>query len=271
MTDGGPAALFEALVPVLLKARAAILDVWASGQYETHAKSDASPVTRADKASHHILVDGLSRLWPEIPVVSEESAEHETLPEFSRFWLVDPLDGTKEFLRGSGEFTINVALVDEGLPVFGVVDVPLARLMYAGGDGRGWRRDDRGVQPLAALAPDGAAAGWVVAVSRSHRDATFEAWLQAQGIVAREVRFAGSALKFCWIAEGTADVYPRLKPTMAWDTAAGQALVEAMGGQVLDLSGRPLRYRSTSLVNPSFVAFSQKAKAAGIVPTAGRR
>ncbi|MCY0899421.1 MAG: 3'(2'),5'-bisphosphate nucleotidase CysQ [Firmicutes bacterium] len=256
---------FERLMPVVLKARTAILTVLQSGQYDTHAKMDQSPVTRADEASHRILVKGLSDLWPDIAVVSEESSSTDAREDIQRFWLVDPLDGTKEFLRGSAEFTINVALVEHGVPVFGVVDVPKADTTYAGGGGAAWVRDARGVQRLVPRL-DAADGGWVVALSRSHRDLATSAWLDAHGIFAREVRYAGSAVKFCWIAQGEADVYLRLKPTMGWDTAAGQALVEAMGGVVLDLEGRPLRYQPSPQVNPPFVAISPGAWAAGISP-----
>jgi 3'(2'), 5'-bisphosphate nucleotidase len=216
------------------------------------AKADQSPVTLADEAAHHILVDGLRRLDPETPVVSEESqAEgYEARRGWSRFWLVDPLDGTKEFIKRRAEFTVNVALIDHGEPVLGVVLAPALDLLYWAVKGEGaWREDKSGsAERIYSTAP---APGTPLTVveSLSHPSPELEEYLKTIP-VARRVK-AGSSLKFCWVAEGRADLYPRLGPTMEWDVAAGDCVYRqsGRGGE----RPSPLTYNKPDLRNPSFV------------------
>lgn len=248
-------SLADAVYPVILEAREAVLKVYRSGRFDTEEKSDHSPVTAADRASHKVLSEGLSRLFPEVPVVSEEAHE-EPLPlgDGARYWLVDPLDGTKEFIRQTGEFTINVGLVDRsGRPIWGLVDVPLSGRTYVGGGGGAFSRDASGDMPLEPLKPATAGQGAVVALSRSHQGAADD-WLRAHHIAVKRLVYAGSAVKFCWAAEGRVDLYVRLRPTMGWDTAAGQAILESVGGSVHTMEGVPLRYEPAARVNPFFVA-----------------
>ena len=232
----------------------AILEIYAS-DFAVERKSDASPVTLADGTAEAIILKHLAEATPDIPVIAEEQAEALGLPDRipARFWLVDPLDGTKEFIRRNGEFTVNIALVEHGGPVLGVIGIPVKGVVYGAAgpgtarvtEGGGRRRRIR-----ARACPD---AGATVAYSRSHADTPrLEAWLAGYAVAERIV--AGSALKFCLVAEGSADLYPRFGPTMEWDTAAGQALVEAAGGSVATLDGRPFRYGKLGFRNPGFVA-----------------
>ena len=216
------------------------------------AKADESPVTLADEAAHHILVDGLRRLDPATPVVSEESqAEgYETRRGWHRFWLVDPLDGTKEFIKRRAEFTVNVALIEDGEPVLGVVLAPALDLLYWAVKGEGsWREEKAG--PAERIYSTAPAPGTPLTVveSLSHPSPELEEYLKTIP-VARRVK-AGSSLKFCWVAEGRADVYPRLGPTMEWDVAAGDCVYRQSGRDGERPS--PLTYNKPDLRNPSFV------------------
>lgn len=243
-----------------LAAGRAILEVRARAELGTRAKADASPITEADLAADRIIRAGLESAFPGVPVVSEEQASSHALRERRRFFLVDPLDGTKEFVRREGEFTVNIALVEEGVPVMGVVSAPargrLFRTLAAGGAveeavdaaGAGVPGSTR---PIRVRRPDNAAL--VVVASKSHRDAATDAYI-AQYRVARFVA-AGSSLKFCLLAAGEADLYPRLGRTMEWDTAAGHAVLRAAGGHVVrfdDLA--PLTYGKPGWENPFFIA-----------------
>jgi 3'(2'), 5'-bisphosphate nucleotidase len=215
-------------------------------------KDDRSPVTLADEVAHGILVDGLGRLDPATPVVSEEAeaAAFEHRRAWRRFWLVDPLDGTKEFIKRRAEFTVNVALIDEGEPVFGVVLAPALDLLYWAVKGGGaWREEKSG--PAERIYSSAAAPGTPLTVveSLSHPSAELEEYLQTIP-VARRVK-AGSSLKFCWVAEGRADIYPRLGPTMEWDVAAGDCIYRQSGRAGERPS--PLTYNKPDLRNPSFV------------------
>ena len=246
--------LLEAAERAAFAAGEAILEIYAS-DFAVTQKSDASPVTLADGQAEAIILRYLAEASPDIPVIAEEQAEALGLPDRipARFWLVDPLDGTKEFIRRNGEFTVNIALVEHDRPVLGVIGIPVKGVVYGAAgpgtarvtEGGGRRRRIR-----ARACPD---AGATVAYSRSHADTPrLEAWLADYAIAERIV--AGSALKFCLIAEGSADLYPRFGPTMEWDTAAGQALVDAAGGSVATLDGRPFRYGKLGFRNPGFVA-----------------
>jgi 3'(2'), 5'-bisphosphate nucleotidase len=216
------------------------------------AKEDQSPVTLADEAAHHILVDGLRRLDPETPVVSEESqAEgYEARRDWRRFWLVDPLDGTKEFIKRRAEFTVNVALIEDGEPVLGVVLAPALDLLYWAVKGEGaWREERSGAAERIYSAAPTPGAPLTVVESLSHPSPELEEYLKTIP-VARRVK-AGSSLKFCWVAEGRADVYPRLGPTMEWDVAAGDCVYRQSGRDGERPS--PLTYNKPDLRNPSFV------------------
>lgn len=223
-------------------------------------KPDHSPLTQADLAAHGVIAQGLAALTPSLPVVSEEDAaslRHRTAQ--GRYWLVDPLDGTREFLARNGEFTVNMALVHEGRAVWGVVLAPALGLLYWGGPGCGaWRRDAAGTQAIRVAAREaGAGQPWRVLASKSHLTPETAAWIARLG--PHELLQAGSSLKFCRIAEGGADVYPRLGPTCEWDTAAAQAVLEGAGGAVLDLQGQALRYGKPQVLNPHFVAIAGAA------------
>ena len=252
--EGVAEALREGVIAIAREAGAAIMAVY-GGDVAVRAKADDSPVTAADLAAHRCIVDGLAQLTPEIPVLSEESAH--TVPQqlrrgWSRFWLVDPLDGTREFLKGNGEFTVNIALVDDGVPVFGVIQAPVGGAVWHGVLGQGaFRRDGDAERAIATRRP--ASTPLRVAASRSHLDARTVKMLERIG--EHESIGRGSSLKFCLLAEGGMDAYPRLGPTSEWDTAAGQAILEAAGGCVLDLQGRPFRYNQRdTLLNGDFVA-----------------
>ncbi len=251
--DQPPASLLAALLTIAQEAAAATLRFY-EGETETRYKADRSPVTAADEAAEAIILEGLARLLPELPVIAEEEVAAGRIPDIGAgpFWLVDPLDGTKEFLSKNGEFTVNIGLVEEGRPVLGVVRAPALEVSWYAAEGHGaFRRDRGGERPIAVRRAD--PARLVAVASRSHRDAETDAWLRRHGIA--ETVAAGSSLKFCVIAEGGADVYPRFGPTMEWDTAAGHAVLAAAGGKVVTLEGAPLSYGKPSFRNPGFVAY----------------
>lgn len=238
-----------------LAAGAAILEVQARPDFESRLKADSSPVTEADLAADALIRQGLAAAFPGLPVVTEEAAESHALAG-DRFVLVDPLDGTKEFLRREGDFTVNIALIENGQPIRGVV--------YAPARGRMWRTDADGraveesladgtLSPLNVRVPDNDAL--IVVASKSHRDAALEDWIACLRVARSQA--AGSSLKFCLVAAGEADVYPRLGRTMEWDTAAGQAVLAGAGGLVLRLDGTgPLTYGKPGWENPHFVALA---------------
>lgn len=240
-------------VRIAKRAGDAILDIYRQ-DFEVVTKDDDSPLTQADLASHRVIVDALRALTPDIPVLSEESGDisDEERLGWSRYWLIDPLDGTKEFVNRNGEFTVNIALIDEHRPILGTVHVPVLEQTYAGIVGMGaWRQDgeDRPV-PIATRRPPAEVP--VIVGSRSHANPKLEQCLA--GIGAYEMISMGSSLKFCRVAEGVADLYPRLGPTSEWDTGAAQAVVEAAGGQVLGLEGDALPYnRKADILNPWFI------------------
>jgi 3'(2'), 5'-bisphosphate nucleotidase len=247
--------LAAALVPVAERAGIAIMTVY-RGPFTVERKRDDSPVTLADLESQRIIVEGLSHLTPGVPVLSEESAhapwsERRAWPEL---WVVDPLDGTREFVKRNGEFSINIALIVGHEPVLGIVASPVQRAVYWGAAGIGaFRKLERGAAARIEVAPP--ASPVRVVGSRSHLSPRTAAYLAR--LPAYERTGIGSALKFCRLAEGRADLYPRFGPTSEWDTAAGQALLEAAGGHVTRLDGHRLRYNCReSLINGDFVAFT---------------
>ena len=246
----------EWIEPVLQIARdagTAIMEIYAQ-DFAVEHKDDRSPLTAADMAAHHLIVDGLGALSPGVPVLSEESASIDwtVRRQWQRYWLVDPLDGTREFVKKNGEFTVNIALIEAGVPVFGVVFAPALGEMHYGIRGLGaFICDGKARLPIATRRP--AASPLRVAASRSHLDARTAAAMERMGEVTP--LGMGSSLKFCRMAEARMDVYPRFAPTSEWDTAAGQCVLEAAGGVVLTLDGKPLAYNTKdSLLNPDFLA-----------------
>jgi 3'(2'), 5'-bisphosphate nucleotidase len=244
--------LRSAVVDLVRQAGRATMRYYDDASPEVREKDDKSPVTLADEVAHDILLDGLRKLDPATPVVSEEAeaATFETRRGWRRFWLVDPLDGTKEFIKRRAEFTVNVALIENGEPVLGVVEAPALDLVYWAVKGGGAWREDKGAPAeriYSAVPPPGAPL--TVVESLSHPSPELEDYLKTIP-VARRVK-AGSSLKFCWVAEGRADVYPRLGPTMEWDVAAGDCVYRQSGRDGERPS--PLTYNKPDLRNPSFV------------------
>ena len=237
----------------------AILKVYASS-FAVAEKDDRSPLTEADLQSERVILAGLRRLAPEVPVLSEESAQAAwtTRSTWDWLWVVDPLDGTKEFVRRNGEFTVNIALVHDHRPVLGAVHAPALERDYYACEGIGAFRSDATAagQPI-HVAKRGAGPLRVVG-SRSHRGSSLDSFLTRVG--PHELVEIGSSLKFCLVAEGMADVYPRLGPTSEWDTAAGQCVLEQAGGQVLRLDGQALAYNTREeVLNPHFVAIANQS------------
>jgi len=229
-------------------------------------KADDSPVTAADLAAHRIIADGLLALAPQIPVLSEEDCNISLAERqgWSRWWLVDPLDGTKEFIAGSEEFTVNIALIENGVVVFGVVSMPTNGRCYSGGRQLGaWRAEaGEAAQPIQVRNAPPAEGRFTVVASRRHSSPEQEALLAGLGAAVGELDLAniGSSLKFCLLAEGSADCYPRLAPTSQWDTAAAQGVLEGAGGEVIGLDGQPFTYPAReSLLNPFFLALPRTA------------
>ena len=260
-----PHPLMAPVIELALQAGEAILPFWRAG-VEVTAKSDDSPVTVADLAAHHLIVAGLTALDPSIPVLSEEDADipQSVRASWQRWWLVDPLDGTKEFISGSEEFTVNIALIENGRVVFGVVTMPTNGRFYVGGAGLGAWRGDKSGTPTAIQVRDVPAPGeaFTVVASRRHSSPEQERLLAGLSASLGELQLAniGSSLKFCLLAEGAADCYPRLAPTSQWDTAAAQGVLEGAGGEVLDLRGEAFCYPARqSLLNEFFLALPAKA------------
>ncbi|WP_148255212.1 3'(2'),5'-bisphosphate nucleotidase CysQ [Aidingimonas lacisalsi] len=231
-------------------------------EFEVETKADDSPLTEADMAAHHALVDTLRELTPTVPVLSEESGEisFETRQAWDRYWLIDPLDGTKEFVNKNGEFTLNLALVEQGEPVFGIVHAPVLEATWIGQHGHGAEKlhgEQREAIQVRRL-PEPNTAPWKVVGSRRHGAETFDAF--CAGLPEHECLSMGSSLKLCLVAEGEADLYPRLAPTSEWDTAAAQAVVTAAGGQVLDAHTlEPLRCnQQDSVLNPWFIVCGER-------------
>ena len=223
-----------------------------SGSRVPDAKADGSPVTAADRAAHRSILESLSAWDPGIPVISEEGLipPFDARRDWRRFWLVDPLDGTKEFLAGNGEYTVNIALIEDETPVMGVVYAPELDVMYVAGRGLGaWKHEGAAVPVRIYSAAAAPGSALVIAESRSHPSPALEAYL-ATVRVSRRVQ-AGSSLKFCWVAEGKADLYPRFGPTMEWDTAAGDCVYRQSGRHRERDS--PLRYNTPSMRHDRFV------------------
>ncbi|MDM5074418.1 3'(2'),5'-bisphosphate nucleotidase CysQ [Aeromonas bestiarum] len=246
------------LEPIARAAGDTIMAIY-SQPFTVEYKGDESPLTAADKGAHEVIVQALAGLTPDIPVLSEESGPEvmELRHGWSRYWLVDPLDGTKEFVSRNGEFTVNIALIEDGKPLWGLVYAPvLDRLWYGGKEVGAWRVADGKREAIQTL-PHQEGAPWRVVGSRNHLSQATLDYLARFGDIARgeiELVSMGSSLKFCIIAEGGAELYPRLAPTCEWDTAAAQAVLEGAGGSVTQLDGSPLVYNKPDILNPWFVA-----------------
>jgi 3'(2'), 5'-bisphosphate nucleotidase len=254
VTDDRLAELAGRVRDVAVKAGEAILEVYGREDFGVVRKADQSPLTEADLASHRVIRDALARLTPDIPLLSEESADiaYEIRSGWREYWLVDPLDGTKEFVNRRDEFTVNIALVRDHEPTLGVVHVPVSGVTYSGVAGAGATRQSAGGDPEPIRVQRPCARPVRVVGSRSHANPKLEGFLKRLG----EYRLVsmGSSLKFCLLAEGGADFYPRLGPTSEWDTAAAHAVVLGAGGRVVTLDGRPLQYnRKASFLNPEFL------------------
>lgn len=261
MKNTSPTGQALILAEIAHRAGATIMEIYATG-CSASQKADLSPVTIADEKAEAIILAELKKHWPDIPVVAEEAAAAGKIPDVAeQFFLVDPLDGTKEFLSRNGEFTVNIALIKNGLPILGVVYAPALSRMYVGENGFGAQLCTVSVsEPINGVAWQSIktrklpADGATVLASRSHRDAETEAYLAILHV--KNIIGAGSSLKFCTIAAGEADIYPRFGRTMEWDTAAGQAVLMAAGGQVNCATGEPLVYGKTErgFDNPAFIA-----------------
>lgn len=261
----GATALLEPLTQLAVQAGAAILAVNRNAM-SVEGKSDGSPVTQADLAADRVICEGLTRLFPGIPTLSEERLHLAAPPYAGALFLIDPLDGTKEFVAGRQEFTVNIALIVDGAPLLGIVGAPALGLIWRGIVGRGAERVE--VRPdlsigkstsIKARPMPAAGQPWIAAVSRSHGDLRSEAFIASRpGALRQEF---GSALKFCRVAEGQADIYPRLSPTCEWDVAAGHAVVVAAGGHVADSHGQSLHFggRREDFTVPEFIAWGGKA------------
>ena len=259
-----PSPTVFSLLELAQLAAKAIMAIYAT-DFAARSKSDHSPVTEADEKAEAIILAGLKKLWPKIPVIAEEAAAAGHVPEFTnQFFLVDPLDGTKEFVSRNGEFTVNIALIENGYPILGVVYAPAINRIYWGEKNIGSAKaqlkpeDDLSKATWQKIVPRSLPAdGATVLASRSHRDAETDAYLEKLHV--KEIISAGSSLKFCTLAEGQADIYPRFGRTMEWDTAAGHAVLAAAGGKVRKADGTSLLYgkRERGFDNPAFIASAQ--------------
>lgn len=251
--------LLKHAAELVRQASAVILDIRARG-FQTAHKQDSSPVTEADHAAEALIVAGLRRLTPDIPVVAEEEMAAGHVPlQAQRYWLVDPLDGTREFSQGRDEFTVNIGLCQHKNAILGVVGVPATGEIFGGIPGLGaWKQDQAGRRPIQARHVP--AEGMDVLVSRHHgRNEQQDAFLRAYPVAS--VTPMGSALKICRVAEGVADLYPRFGPTMEWDTAAPQAVLEAAGGHLSLMDGTPFVYGKPDWLNPPFICTGRREKA----------
>ena len=252
-------ALEAILLPLAREAGKAIMDVYATN-FEARSKDDDSPVTEADLAADRIIVARLEKAFPDIAVVTEERASSHEGERPSRFFLIDPLDGTKEFVKRGGDFTVNIALIDNGVPVRGVVFAPaLDRMFWTTDNGTAMLQEgDSTAKAISVAAPNNAALR--VVATKSHKNPETEEYISRYQV--SDYKSAGSSLKFCLLATGEADLYPRLGPTMEWDTGAGDAVLRAAGGFVDRMEGGPVVYGKSDLYNPHFVAYAAGVKLA---------
>ncbi|MGH8505318.1 MAG: 3'(2'),5'-bisphosphate nucleotidase CysQ [Stenotrophobium sp.] len=252
-------ALLEDVLRISVEAGDAIMRVYGSADFGVTYKDDESPLTQADLAAHHLIIDALKALTPELPCLSEEAADisYDVRRAWPRYWLIDPLDGTREFVKRNGEFTVNIALIDRGTPILGVVHAPALHVSYLAAQGVGAFRVSDGQRT--AIHSRKTPTKPSLVVSKSHRDAALDVLLSPAP--AHDAVSRGSSLKFCLVAEGSADLYPRTGPTSEWDTGAGQCVAEQAGCEVYTLPDwQPLRYnQKASLLNPGFIVIGDPA------------
>lgn len=248
---------FNDIIQLAREAGKAIMAIY-ERDFSVEEKDDKSPLTEADLASHNTIVKGLESLTPDIPVLSEESSEMpwSERQQWSRYWLIDPLDGTKEFIKKNGEFTVNIALIDNGEPVWGVVDAPALEWTYYGGSAQqgSWKEQGGQVHTIEVTELPEGRSGWRIVGSRSHQSEEFREFIER--FDSPTIKSMGSSLKICLVAEGEADLYPRLGPTSEWDTGAAHAVLAGAGGKLIEAeSGASLHYnQKESVLNPYFIA-----------------
>lgn len=248
----------DEVISVAREAGRRILEVYDQKELFVEYKEDSSPLTLADKVSHELIADRLKSLYPEIPILSEEDVVgYETRKGWGRFWLVDPLDGTKEFIKRNGEFTVNIALIEGDAPVLGVIYVPVTGELFYARKGEGsYKIDGAGRKTKLSVVKEIAKSGLKVVASRSHKTKELEDYVEELRSRYTDIEYvsSGSSLKFCLVAEGKAHIYPRLGPTMEWDTAAGQIIAQESGGTVRDvLTKNSLAYNKKDLLNNYFI------------------
>ncbi len=252
--------LIPAVVSISMEAGREILEIYRT-DFAVRKKDDRSPLTAADMVAHSVIVERLERLTPTIPVLSEESVSipFATRSQWQAYWLVDPLDGTREFIKRNGEFTVNIALIESSRPTMGVICAPVLDTIYAGARGFGsWKQVGAGEQETIMVRelPEGAL---IIVGSRSHHNDALDEFLEKVGDY--NLISMGSSLKSCLIAEGKADIYPRFGPTSEWDTAAAQAVVEAAGGRLVTMDMQPMRYNTkASTLNPHFMVIADMSR-----------
>lgn len=256
--------MIEQMIHIAKDAGEAILEVYGQKTFKKEIKADNSPVTEADLKAHHVIVDGLKKAFPHIPAFSEESntVDYDQRKEWKEYFLIDPLDGTKEFIKRNGEFTVNIAYMKDNIPVLGVVYAPVMKLLYYNVDGQNAYKESDGKKEKLPMAQPGKKC-FVMVASRSHMDEETKEYLEDLRCKHDEVELVnmGSSLKLCLVAEGVADAYPRSGPTSEWDTAAAHAIVKASGGEVYQHGARrPLEYNKADIINPGFEVSSVKIK-----------
>ena len=252
-------SLLEEIEAIARKAGDAIMEVYGR-DFSATQKEDKSPLTEADTAAHEVIIRHLKRLQPSLPILSEEAVgDFSGADNSGRYWLVDPLDGTKEFIKRNGEFTVNIALIEHGRAILGAVYAPVLNVAYLAAEGLGsFKVGADGRRVPIRVAEHKAGSSWRVVGSRTHAGDSLTAFLHRLGT--HELISMGSSLKFCLVAEGAADVYPRMGPTSLWDTAAAQCVVEQAGGRVIQLTGEPISYADPSVVlNPFFLVHGKGA------------
>lgn len=245
--------LCQQVITIAKQASEKILAVY-NTEFDVTSKEDNTPLTEADMAAHHEITEGLHQLTPDIPILSEESVDipFSVREQWNRYWLVDPLDGTREFVKRNGEFTVNIALIDNHRAILGVIHTPVSGVLYYANNQDGAFKQMPGKDPQLIRTRSKPAEHTLVAGSRSHRGSSLKEFLEKIGD--HDIVSMGSSLKSCLVAEGSVDIYPRLGPTSEWDTAAAQCIVENAGGKLLDLSMQPLLYnKKDSLLNPHFI------------------
>lgn len=255
-----PSLFLQPVIALTLEAGRRILEIYQT-DFRIAYKEDRSPFTAADLVSHHCLIEGLQALTPSWPVLSEEFCQiaHEERSAWKTYWLIDPLDGTREFIKRNGEFTVNVSLIHQHQPVFGVVYAPAFKTCYFASEGLGAFKQVGEEEPQPIHVRQQAPRNPTLAGSRSHKTQALNHYLSRLG--PHDLIASGSSLKLCWVAEGLCDLYPRIGPTYEWDTAASQCIIEAAGGRLTNLSGQMLRYNTKdSLLNPYFLAFGDTSK-----------